>query len=607
MATNLEILQIKFEADIAGLTSALKSVEAKIEGVSNKFQKETARMGNAWAILAAGLAGREIVGAAIQMENLNARLLTMTGNADMANEAMNFIVDSAKAQHVEIAALADGYAKLLPAVNSGTISLDEMRQILTLTNDNIAALKLNGGQLQALFYGLSQVLGSGTVTMEDLRQVTDQLPGSFAALAAANGKSTQAFRDFVATGEVTAAMIKGDLIQALAANEGAAEKMGDTFTASMTDMKNAVMLLGEALKDAGLLKILTDIMTVISSGISGLTSFTNGATQLTFALKGMGEQLSSNAFDFLGLDKMAASGRKEVERLKEEILRLQDATKGKNIYASPAGPETEKMDEEETGKEKKAREKLEKKAQMEREALADELATFEESLRTKEESENFSYEARLEKLQEFKDQELITNAEYAALEMQETTRHWAELAAIEDDANEERKRKATDLEKFMAMSHANQAKTVFDELNNITAGVAQHNRALFEMNKISGIAGAIINAYVGISKTMAMYPFPLNIGMAAAHAAAAFAQVNAIRSTSFSGGGGSAPSIAGSTPATPVSDVGGGGGGSERGLRVSIAGVGASQMFSSEQVRALMSKMNDEIEDGAVLKGITVS
>ena len=249
MATNLEILQIKFEADIAGLTSALKSVEAKIEGVSNKFQKETARMGNAWAILAAGLAGREIVGAAIQMENLNARLLTMTGNADMANEAMNFIVDSAKAQHVEIAALADGYAKLLPAVNSGTISLDEMRQILTLTNDNIAALKLNGGQLQALFYGLSQVLGSGTVTMEDLRQVTDQLPGSFAALAAANGKSTQAFRDFVATGEVTAAMIKGDLIQALAANEGAAEKMGDTFTASMTDMKNAVMLSRKAQKE----------------------------------------------------------------------------------------------------------------------------------------------------------------------------------------------------------------------------------------------------------------------------------------------------------------------------------------------------------------------
>jgi len=271
-------------------------------------------------------------------------------------------------------------------------------------------------------------------------------------------------------------------------------------------------------------------------------------------------------------------------------------------------PETSVAKESgETDSERKAREKLEKKAEAERESLANELASYEESLRTKEESENFSYEARLEKLQEFRDNELITNEQYDAMQLQTTAAHWAELAAIEDEANEERKRKMTDLEKFNAMSHANQAKTVFDELKNITAGVAQHNRAMFEINKVSGIASAIVNAYVGISKTMASYPFPLNIGLAATHAAAAFAQVNAIRSTSFGGGGGAAPSIAGSTAAAPVSDVGGGGGGgSERSTRISITGMGAGDMFSEATVRGLIGKINDAVEDGAVLKGVSI-
>jgi hypothetical protein len=73
-----------------------------------------------------------------------------------------------------------------------------------------------------------------------------------------------------------------------------------------------------------------------------------------------------------------------------------------------------------------------------------------------------------------------------------------------------------------------------------------------------------MNAYVGISKTLAAYPYPWNIALAALHAVAAFAQVQQIRSASFGsstspgsiGGGGAVPVFpAAGAPATPVAPI----------------------------------------------------
>ena len=142
---------------------------------------------------------------------------------------------------------------------------------------------------------------------------------------------------------------------------------------------------------------------------------------------------------------------------------------------------------------------------------------------------------------------------------------------------------------------------VFGDLEDITAGVSQHNKALFQINKISGIANAVINAYEGISLTMAKYPYPLNIGMAAAHAAAAFAQVRAISSASFGGGGaGAAPSVAGSTPAQPVTPVPAAGQ-RQAGQTIVIKGLSPGDIFSGKQVRKLFEQFEEETRNGGRL------
>lgn len=162
-------------------------------------------------------------------------------------------------------------------------------------------------------------------------------------------------------------------------------------------------------------------------------------------------------------------------------------------------------------------------------------------------------------------------------------------------------------EKFRKKSSLAKNKQVFGEIASLTAGVAQSNKTLFNINKVAGIANAGIAAYEGISLTLSKYPYPLNIGLAALHGAAAFAQIKAIKSTTFGAGGG-APSIAG-----------GGGGGSSTVNTIPFAGstqnqqqetqqtsggtttinlVGQDKTFTSEQVEGMFDHISEAIERG---------
>lgn len=98
-----------------------------------------------------------------------------------------------------------------------------------------------------------------------------------------------------------------------------------------------------------------------------------------------------------------------------------------------------------------------------------------------------------------------------------------------------------------------QASHAISQVESITRGVANSSKAMFRINQIAGIADATINTARGVTQALAAYPPPLSFAMAGLQAAAGVAQINAIRSTSFGGGGGSrAPSTAGSGGGIPA-------------------------------------------------------
>lgn len=251
----------------------------------------------------------------------------------------------------------------------------------------------------------------------------------------------------------------------------------------------------------------------------------------------------------------------------------------------------------ESDADRRAREQAEAEMERQREALQRRLAAVAEFIASERDLEVVRHEERLQTLQESLDQELITLEEYHIAAQMLEEGHAERMRQI-------REKNMTDLERFTNASFGRQVKTVTGHLADMTAGVARENKAMFEANKVAGIANAIVNAYEGISLTMSKYPYPLNIGMAAAHAAAAFAQVQAIRSQSFAAGGGAAPSLAGGTPATPVTPVTGGtpasAGGS--GGVLTVEGVSADSLFSGRAVRELMDRIAEHMRDGGTVQ-----
>jgi hypothetical protein len=297
---------------------------------------------------------------------------------------------------------------------------------------------------------------------------------------------------------------------------------------------------------------------------------------------------------------------KEKRALEDVIKARQDSLdKLKQLEQGLAGPslaDNEQRKKLEEDRAKMLQELAEKEAANEQRRRDDIAATLEArrlTYATEAELEMERYARELQNLMDARALQLLTEEQHHAMMEQANERYQQNLSKITKDGLYER-------QKFEKMSAQEQAKTIFGHMQQITNGVSSHNKAIFNMNKAAGIANAIINAYEGISRTLKSYPYPVSVAMAALQGAAAFAQVRAIASQSFSGssagGARTAPALAGSTAAPAVSDVGGGGGGGggSAGQTVTIQLQG--EVFGREQVRNLISQINEAVSDGSVLR-----
>lgn len=180
------------------------------------------------------------------------------------------------------------------------------------------------------------------------------------------------------------------------------------------------------------------------------------------------------------------------------------------------------------------------------EASAAEFQRFLDSLLSEEQALVESYARRLQLIEENTKagsdiQKSLQQQEYARFETA-LTKHQAKIGKVEAKGAIARKN-------FEQKTAKQKTAFVVNELANMTAGVAQHSRTMFKINKIAGIANAVINTARGVTMALASYPPPISFAMAAAQAAAGYVQIQAIKNTQFGGGGGgTTPSVAGSAP-----------------------------------------------------------
>lgn len=248
----------------------------------------------------------------------------------------------------------------------------------------------------------------------------------------------------------------------------------------------------------------------------------------------------------------------------------------------------------------------------------------------RERREQEAFEAKLERFRLNNQTELEALKENHELKLAEIQLLQDNFVFLEEEANAKRlaaqeefeaKRReitmksATALQKFEMLTATNKTKFALGEAVRLTQGVAQNSKTMFKINKAAAIANAVVNTAQAVTKTMSEYPFPLNIAFAALTAAAGFAQIQAIKSTQFSGGGqGTTPSAAGSTPTLNNNPVGGSpntpidgllaeqGGGARQRIDINIDGLTEGGIMTADATRLLITSINDQLGDGVNLE-----
>ena len=161
-------------------------------------------------------------------------------------------------------------------------------------------------------------------------------------------------------------------------------------------------------------------------------------------------------------------------------------------------------------------------------------------------------------------------------------------------------------------SKLNIAQQGFSALMSLGQG---RSRLLFEIGKAGAIGTAIVDAYLAYNEAMSNPPGPpYTIPIAAAAIAGGLASVAAIASTSYGSGatGGGAPTVAAGTAPTPVAttpqppQVQAPAQAPAR-TRIAINLGDEEGLISKNSVRKLIERINQEIEDGVILGGVSVA
>jgi len=197
-----------------------------------------------------------------------------------------------------------------------------------------------------------------------------------------------------------------------------------------------------------------------------------------------------------------------------------------------------------------------------------------DEFKSDEEKENERYAAQLERFKKHQE-DMAIQGKISATTMEDLERvHQENLSNI--------RRQFTDSDISKTQS----------ALGSISTLMNSHSRKMFEIGKAAAIANAIVSTALGVTKAMEI-PF-IGWAMAPLVAAAGIAQIQAIRSTTFGGGGGGVTNtMAVNAASTPVAEQR-----PTQRTNINLQG----DFFSRDGV---ISLLNEAFKDGYTINGAT--
>jgi hypothetical protein len=555
MASKTDAILLKIGADVSGASKGINDLKGQVGGLSNAVESGAQTLMRFAAVAVAGLGLKNAIANALEFGDAMTKMSQQTGMSTDAVQRLDFI---ASQTGTSIESIVGAVGKMQRAMVDSADGGKKLAEAIGYSHDQVVAL-----------FAMSPDEQFMTLAAE-IAAISDPAEQTAAAMAAFGKSGAELLPTLKAIGEDAEGL-------SAAFDEVGGPVSADAIKA-LDDMGDAASRVGTATKSFAAELIALAAPAVIAA-MDTVTAF------------------------FGGLRVLTGQGANEMVNLDNKILNLQDTLKRGN-YISPFGtPEQNaKLKADLEAQLISLQEQYTKLANKGMEAAQAQIAARKAVIAMgPQELEDIIVMEKLKR--ETKLAEVDTTNAELLLQFQE----WNKIVEEEGQAHAERMTQieiaALDEQAlWYAKSYSERAGIVAGELEGITAGVAQHNKVLFNINKAAGIANAIVSMHEGVAKSLATYPMPMAAVMAAVHAAAGLARVSAIASTQYQGGGkGAAPSQAG-TPATPTVPAGngngggGGGGGGQDTLRVQ--GLGPGDIFSGSMVRGLAAKLLEYQADG---------
>lgn len=192
--------------------------------------------------------------------------------------------------------------------------------------------------------------------------------------------------------------------------------------------------------------------------------------------------------------------------------------------------------------------------------------------------------------------------EEALIRLEEYRKRQQEIEDAADGVRRSKKQKTEDeLAEIERKARAKQLNDVSGAFGDIASITRTENKKLFKIGQAAAVAEATVSGYKAATEAWAKGMKAGGPPTAAAFTAASLARtgalISSITSTSIGGGGGGGVGGGAGTAAASADQ------GNRSFFNISLQG---GDQFGADQVRTLIGRINEEIEDGAVLGGVRV-
>lgn len=272
------------KTDLDSLSKSSKSIDKLSNGFSS-VGKVASKAGNALTVglttplIALGTAG---VKYNAQMEDFQANLTTLLGNADKASEMLNTLKQMANTTPFETTDLLQATQMML----GFGLEADKTTGYLQTLGDISMG---NSEKLMSLTRAFSQIGASGKATMEDINQMIDAGFNPLQIISEQTGKSMADLRDEVSEGKISFEDIAGAMQTATSeggryyqAMDKASQTMNGKMSTAMDALKTA---LGNVTQS--LLPIVTKVVEKITDWANAFANLDKGTQETILKIAGI--------------------------------------------------------------------------------------------------------------------------------------------------------------------------------------------------------------------------------------------------------------------------------------------------------------------------------